>query len=146
MSPGGTRFTTLGREIAAREAGRSDARRRARDLAARLHGEATAAVARFAAAAREAGAPHLDLITISPVEPDDKSIRAFQFKVRRGRFEAIVVCKDRGEVMLVGPFRRGDDEGPCNPIHLEEGQDAQRRIGEDLETLLVNLIEMAFQK
>ena len=102
--------------------------------------------ARFVAAADAAGAPHLAIIAITAVEPDDKSIRAFQFKIRRGRYEAVVVSKDRGEVMMVGPYKRGRDEGPCNPIHHEGGEPDRERLAEQLETLLFDLIEMSFAK
>ncbi|HEY3174569.1 MAG TPA: hypothetical protein VGK94_02280 [Candidatus Polarisedimenticolia bacterium] len=146
MTIDGARIEALAREIASREAGRVDAVERARLLAGELHSEVAAVVSRFAAAARRAGAPHLDLVTVGPVEPDDKSIRAFQFKIRRGRFEAIVVTKDRGEVMLVGPFKRGEAEGPCNPIRQEGRESDRPGIETNLETLLVALIEMSFQK
>ena len=140
------RIEAVALEVAAREAGRGPARERARVLADWLNWQMSALRTRFVAAADTAGAPHLDLIEITPVEPDDKSIRAFQFKIRRGRYEAVVVSKDRDEVMMVGPFTRGKDEGPCNPIHHEGGEPDREFLADHLETLLSDLIEMSFTK
>lgn len=138
-----SRIEALAARIAAGEAGRAAARDRARRLAEEIHREVTGAVARFAEAARRAGAPHLDLVEVGPVEPDDKSIRAFQFVIRRGRTRAVVVSKDRGEVMLVGPFREGGDQGPCRPFHLDTPGADPDDPGRALEALLVELIEQA---
>ncbi len=135
----------LARRIAAREAGRGDRRAAARDMADRLHADVTACARRFARAVRQAGAPHLDLIRIGPVEPDDKSIRAFQVKLRRGRWEACVVSKDRGEVMLVGPYRLGGEQGPCNPFHIDADPTERQRLDRELPELLGRLIEAAFE-
>lgn len=140
------RLEAVARELAAGEADRGPARQAARDLAERLREEAAAAVGRFAAVAGAAGAPHLDLLTVGPVEPDDKSVRAFQFLIRRGRWTVIVVSKDRGEVMLVGPFKRGDEEGPCHPIRFEEDGPDMEGLGREIETLLINLVREAFSR
>lgn len=140
------RIEQLARELAQREAPRAPARQRALVLAGWLHEEAVALRGSFAAAAGAAGAAHLDLIEITDVEPDDKSIRAFQFKIRRGRYEAVVVSKDRGEVMMVGPFKKGQDEGPCDPIHHEEGEPDLGVLSGRLEALLAALIEISFAK
>lgn len=133
----------LARRIARTEAGRAGKRKEALQVAERLHGVASAAIAAFARAAADAGAPHLDLIEMGPVEPDDKSIRAFQFRVRRGRWEAIVVSKDRAEVMFVGPFKRGSAEEPCRPVHLEDAGPGMAAALEGLESLLAGLVEQA---
>lgn len=140
------RIEAVAREVAAREAGREQARQRARELADWLRQRMLSCRARFVSAADAAGAPHLDLIEITAVEPDDKSIRAFQFKIRRGRYEAIVVSKDRSEVMMVGPFKRGQDEGPCNPIHHEGGDPDRELLADHIETLLSDLVAMSFTK
>ena len=141
-----SRIESLAREIAAREAGRAGSRAAAQRLAEELHAEVTAAVERFAATLRESGAPHLDLITVGQVEPDDKSIRAFQVKVCRGRWIGLIVTKDRGEIMLVGPFQRGADEGPCNPVLFAEGEPALEKARGPLERLLMSLIEASYRK
>lgn len=140
------RIEAVASEVAAREAGRAQARQRARELADWLRQRMLSHRARFVAAVEAAGASHLDLIEITAVEPDDKSIRAFQFKIRRGRYEAVVVSKDRGEVMMVGPFKRGQDEGPCNPIHHQGGDPDRELLADHLETFLSALIEMSFTK
>ena len=145
MSPT-DRIETLARAIASREAGRALGRATARDLADTLHARLRDAARRFARAAGEAGAPHLDLVRIGPVEPDDKSVRAFQIKIRRGRWEAVAVCKDHGEVTLVGPYKLGEEQGPCNPIHLERDAAESQRLERDLPELLCRLIEIAFAR
>jgi len=103
-------------------------------------------IATFAAAVREEGAPHLDLLRLDPVEPDDKSIRAFQIRIHRGRFRALVIVKDRAEVMLVGPFRQGSSEEPCRAIRTSEVADLDRSLDEPLEGLLADLIEASCAK
>jgi len=140
------RIETIAREVAAREAGREQAREDAHDLAEWLRMQMSSLRTRFLDAAGAAGVNHLDLIEITSVEPDDKSIRAFQFKVRRGRYEATVVSKDRGETMMVGPYKRGEQEGPCNPIHHEDSEPNRELLAGNLESLLVALIEMSFTK
>ena len=144
MSTG--RIEEAAREVARREAGRGQARQRARVLADWLKERMTALNARFVATVKAQDAAHLDLIEITSVEPDDKSVRAFQFKIRRGRYEAVVVSKDRGEVMMVGPFKKGQDEGPCHPIHHEGGEPDRELLAQQLEALLSDLIEMSFAK
>jgi len=140
------RIAAIAASIAAREAGRSTARAAARATAEMLHVEAAAALEVFRQVTRERGAAHLDLIDLGPVEPDDKSVRAFQFRLRRGRHEAVVVSKDRDEVMFVGPFKRGGPEGPCRPSRPgSAGQETADPCG-DLETLLLDLIEASFAK
>ena len=140
------RIEEAARKVAAREAGREQARRQAREHAEWLRDRMTTLRARFVETASAAGVSHLDLIDITPVEPDDKSIRAFQFKIRRGRYEATIVSKDRGETMLVGPYKRGQDEGPCHPIHHEGVEPDREGLADQLESLLVALIDMSFSK
>jgi len=140
------RIARLAGALAGREAGRVEARRAARELADRLHGEAERALEVFRRVTREQGAPHLDLIRLGPVEPDAKSVRAFEFRIRRGRHVAIVVTKDRGEVLMVGPFRRGETEGPCRPVRSDGGEGSLPDPSAALEALLADLIEAAFTK
>jgi hypothetical protein len=139
----GRSIEALAQEIAAREVGRQEARRRAQDLAHRLHARAREALDRFGRAVREAGAPHLDLVGLDPVEPDDKSVRAFQFRIHRGAFTALVVCRDRGEMMLVGPFKRGHAEEPCHALSLDQGEGA---LEEAIDGLMTALIEQSYAR
>ncbi len=139
------RIVDLARRLGAREAERRAARNRAQGIADRIHGEIEDALRAFARAAGEAGAPHLDLMRLDPVEPDDKSVRAFQIRIRRGRFQALIICKDRDEVMLVGPFRRGSAEEPCRAIHLEDAG-ANAALDDAIEGILVDLVERSFAK
>ncbi|MFQ5701124.1 MAG: hypothetical protein ACE5HU_04705 [Acidobacteriota bacterium] len=140
------RIESLARDLAARDRDRITARRRAADRAQALHDVTVTAIGRFAEAVRRGGAGHLDLLRVDPVEPDDKSVRAFQFAVRRGRFQALVICKDRDEVMLVGPFKRGRTEEPCRTLHLAGDGDHTTAVEQALEQLQVDLIRESFAK
>ena len=139
------RLEALARSLAEREQGRRHDRELARQRAERLRVEVEEALQRFAAAAAAAGAPHLGhLVAVGPVEPDAKSVRAFQFLVARGRHEGIVVSKDRGEVMIVGPYRRSQEQGPCNPVQLRGDELGGEALDAALEAFLVALIEQAY--
>ena len=59
-----------------------------------------------------AGAPQLR-IALSEVRADDKHVRAVQFELTRGRYRRARHRERRGDVTLVGPFRAGKTEGPC---------------------------------
>ncbi len=134
----------MGRREADRLAAREEARRVAVDLKARLD----RAVDAFVEAAAAAGSPHLrGLVEIGRVEADDKSVRAFQIRIERGRHEAVIVSKDRGEIMLVGPYRRGEEEGPCNPVKLAGGNLADEQALDDaLAALLEALVRQSFAR
>ncbi len=139
----GRSIEAVAAEIAAREAGRQEARRRAQDLLLRLHARARQALDRFVQTVREAGAPHLDLVRLDPIEPDDKSVRAFQFRIHRGAFTALVVSRDKGEVMLVGPFKRGHAEEPCHALTLDQGEGT---LEEAIDGLVTALIEQSYAR
>ena len=139
------RIGDLARTLARREKGRVPGRAAARSLAERLQSLARDAVGRFAVVAAGEGAPHLDLVTVSDVEPDDKSIRAFQVRLTRGRHEAVIVSKDRGEVMLVGPYRKGDTQGPCRPRSEDSDGPDPEALRAAVEDLVADLIEQAFE-
>ena len=49
-------------------------------------------------------------------------------------------------MMLVGPYKLGGEQGPCNPIHLEQDAAESRRLDRDLPELLCRLIEAAFAR
>ena len=63
------------------------------------------------------------------MEPDEKHVDAVQFRIARGRHEVICVAIARGEgrMRVVGPFKRGKEEGPCAEAPLR---------GAEVETLL----------
>lgn len=119
----------LGAEIGAREAGHRESLDRARDTATQLHAAVTDAIEGFHSAASAAGAPHLRLEVSDPAL-DQKHVRAIEFEVRRGRIVGIVTVKARGDVTLVGPFRRGKNEGPCRSIATDERAELDRALGE----------------
>ncbi|MGH9867767.1 MAG: hypothetical protein ACREAA_06335 [Candidatus Polarisedimenticolia bacterium] len=137
----------IARELARREAGRGPARDAAHRRATWMRERMEDLVKRFHEAAAGEGAAHLGaLVEIGAVEPDDKSVRAFQFTLRRGRYEGIVVSKDRQEIMLVGPYRRYQEEGPCNPVQLTGDRMDDVSIEAALEAFLLAFIEQAFAK
>ncbi|MFI5316148.1 MAG: hypothetical protein ACHQ6T_10625 [Myxococcota bacterium] len=123
------RFRKLAEELAERDPGLSLRLRDARDAARSLRAAAFDAVEAFRQRAAEIGAGYLGNIEVSTVEPDDKHLDAVQFRVSRGRLELLCVAIARGEgkLRLVGPFKRGKDEGPCAEAGLR---------GPDVETLL----------
>lgn len=124
----------LADELAARDAGLAEQLATVRDATERLNGVARAAVDAFRIAAASSGAPHLTEISVSGVEPDEKHVDCLQFRVARGRWEAVCVAKAKGSVTLVGPFKRGKSEKPCSdqPLVGPEVEAALERLVADL--------------
>ncbi len=112
------RFEALARELGARDRELAPALADARAAAVELRRHAERAVATFCAAARAQGAEHLTQLHIGPVEPDEKHVDCVQLKLARGRHELVCVANSDGRVTLVGPFRRGKQEGPCADFAL----------------------------
>jgi hypothetical protein len=123
------RFRTLAEELAAREPDLARRLARTREAASALRESAAQAVEAFRSRATELGAAHLGHITVSPLEPDEKHVDAIQFRISRGRLELLCVAIARGEgkVRVVGPFKRGKQEGPCAEAGLT---------GPEIESLL----------
>ena len=71
-------------------------------------------------------------VELSKPRVDDKHLRSVQFDLRRGRHQALVTVKSRGDVTLVGPFRRGKNEGPCRSIAVGDEAELQVALGEFL--------------
>lgn len=140
------RIESLARELAARETRRITARRAAEERIHHLHDAAVAAVSSFDRIVGEEGASHLGLLRVGPVKPDDRSVRAFQFTIRRGRHRTIVITKDREDMVLVGPFKVGHLEAPCRTLHHQGNQDPSEQMESALEQLLVDLITESFSK
>ena len=115
------RLGALGARLGAREAEQRSALEEARRVAETLHGRVGEALDAFHGAVEAAGSPQLR-VALSDVRPDEKHLRSIQFDVRRGRYVALVTVKSRGDVTLVGPFRAGKVEGPCQsfPFGAEE--------------------------
>ncbi len=133
------RLAERGQVLAERESAESERFERARCVLSELHEIVTAAVESFHAACRAGGADHL-LIEVSPPRRDDKYFHSVQFDLSRGVHEAIVTIKSRGEVTLVGPFRKGKAQGPCNRFSM----DARPDIEVGLAQLLEEFIDQAF--
>jgi hypothetical protein len=112
------RFEALARELAERDRAIGASLAEARSAAAELRRHAEHAVATFCAAARAQGAEHLTEIRVGPVEPDEKHVDCVQLRIARGRHELVCVADAEGRITLVGPFRRGKQEGPCADFPL----------------------------
>ena len=131
----GARLEGLGRKLGEREVEHRDSVTRAREFAHQLRSEVAAALERFHRAAAESGAPHLN-IEVSEIRVDDKHLRAVEFDLLRGRHQAIVTVKARGDVTLVGPFHAGKAEGPCLTFPIEDDEDFRAALGSFLERFL----------
>jgi hypothetical protein len=123
----GAQLEALGHSLGAREAEYREDIERARAAAGKLRAQVEEALGRFHSAATEAGAPHLR-VAVSELRPDDKHLRAVEFELSRGRHRAIVVAKSRGEITMVGPFRSGKTEGPCNSFPFVAEGDIQEAL------------------
>jgi len=110
---------SLARELAGRDQDLPDALAEARAAAERLRVHAVRAVEAFSDEARERGVEHLAQIEVGAVEPDEKHVDAVQLRLRRGRWEIVCVAKARGQMTLVGPYRRYKSEKPCLDLPLE---------------------------
>lgn len=131
----GARLAALGRTLGIREADHAAAIAQAQRCAESVRTDVAAALEQFHVAAAEAGAPHLK-IELSPIRTDDKHVRAVEFDLLRGRHQAIVVAKAKGEITLVGPFKQGKAEGPCLSFPFDSRDEIQRALGTFLEKFL----------
>lgn len=131
----GDRMEELGQTLGAREAGHTAALEAAREKAEALRAAVSEAFGRFHSAAQKAGAGHLR-VDVGPVRPDEKHLRAVEFDVTRGRNRTIITVKSRGEVTLVGPFRRGGNEGPCRSFPIDADAEIETALEEVLERFL----------
>jgi hypothetical protein len=101
----------------------------------KLRVDVTSALERFHAAVVRTGAPHLQ-IELSEIRTDDKHLRSLEFDLIRGRYKAIVTAKSRGEITLVGPFRIGKTEGPCQSFGFDAEKELASALGDFLEAFL----------
>jgi len=129
------RLEAVGRALGEREAAHAQELASAQKTAELLHASLAEALARFHAAVREAGAPHLE-VTLSAPRLDEKHVRAFELELARGRHRGLVVVKSRGEVTLVGPFRTGKTEGPCRSFPVAARADIESALSEFLVRFL----------
>ena len=116
------RFEDLAEKLAALDPGLSERLERARAGAERLRARLAGATDAFARRARALGADQLTSLSVSPVGPDQKHTDCLQFSLERGRWALICVALAEGEPLrarIVGPFRRGQSEGPCADFPLE---------------------------
>jgi hypothetical protein len=135
------RLEELAERLAERDRDLAEPLERAWSCTRDLREKASAAAEVFRRAARERGAEHLANLEVGAVEPDEKHVDCVQFRISRGRFEALCVGKPAGKVTLVGPYRRGRPEKPCVDFPLE-GAEVER----GLEDLVVKLIEEASER
>lgn len=134
-TPLAQRLQRLGDELGSREAEHALGLKQARASLERLWNAVDEALSRFHRAASQAGAPQLRA-ELSEIRTDDKHLRALEFEITRGRHVAIVIAKSRGDVTLVGPFRRGKTEGPCLSFPLDATGEIDEALGDFLERFL----------
>lgn len=125
----------LGEALAEREAEHAQALEQAWSEARRLRVLVADAVEALHSALADRGLPHLR-VTVGEPRLDDKHIRAVQFELIRGRTVALVSVKSRGEVTLVGPFRAGKTEGPCETVPWEHASTLEIAMADFLERFL----------
>ena len=127
------RLAEKGRALALREdeyrSGLDEARKRAEALRARVH-EGLEGYAQAVS-----GAPQLR-VTLGPVRADEKHVRSVEFEAFRGRHRALFIVKGRGEVTLVGPFRAGKAEGPCQSFPWNADDEIDGAVAAFLEAFL----------
>ena len=128
------RIDAIARSLREREARHADAMASARAKADQLHATATAAIARFSDAVGDA-LPGLR-VDVSDPRLDDKHVHAIEFDLERGRHRAIVTVKSKSEVIFVGPFRVGKNEGPCKTLPFDPHGDLEDALGDLIERFL----------
>ena len=130
----------MGKRLAERETAHAAKLEQVRQRAVELHERVRVGLEGFHRGSREAGAPHLS-VELSPPRIDDKHIHSFQFDLARGRHRVLVTVKSKGKVTLVGPFRTGKQEGPCNSFALDD----DAAIDAGLAEVLAEFLEVAFE-
>jgi hypothetical protein len=131
------RFRKLADELAGSDPGLTARLRDVRDAARELRESAFEAIEAFRERAAEIGAPYLGNLEVSPVEPDEKHVDCVRFRVARGRTEllCIAIAQGPGKVRLVGPFKRGKQEGPCEDAPLR-GPEVVKALEDRIEQLV----------
>jgi hypothetical protein len=131
------RFRKLADELASRDPGLTVRLREVRDAARELRELAFEAIEAYRERAAEIGAPYLGNLEVSAVEPDEKHFDSVQFRVARGRTEllCIAIAREPAKVRLVGPFKRGKQEGPCADAPLR-GPEVAKALEDRIEQLV----------
>ena len=128
------RIDAIAAGIVAREARHADDLSRARAKADELHAVVAAAIDRFNAAIADA-APGLR-VDVLPPRLDEKHAHCVQFDLARGRHRGLVIVKSKAEVILVGPFKTGKNEGPCRTFPFSAADELNDALGDFLERFL----------
>lgn len=129
----------MGKRLAERETAQAEKLAHAHARAAEIHERVRVGLEGFHRGSQQAGAAHLR-VELSPPRTDDKHLHSVQFDLARGRHRLIVTVKSKGEVTLVGPFKTGKQEGPCNSIALDDDP----AIDAGLAEVLAEFLEVAF--
>jgi len=124
----------LGRSLGRREAAGSEALAEAWRRAEGLRSVLQDAVDGLHEGLARGGASWLRL-EVGPARLDEKHVQAVQIEVGRGRTRLLVTVKSRGEVVLVGPFRTGRTEGPCQKLGWDDEAGLRQALAERLATL-----------
>lgn len=134
-SPLRERLCALAEALVEREAEHAPSLDQAFREADRLHTQVAEAVEALHGLLAERGMTHLRVALGEP-RLDDKHIRAVQFELARGRTVALVSVKSRGEVTLVGPFRAGKTEGPCETVPWDQTSSLELALADFLERFI----------
>ncbi len=134
-SPLRDRLASVGEGLAAREREHRVAVEEAWTRAEALRAEIAEGLKGYEEAIAKAGAPQL-AVDLGPVRTDEKHVRAVEFELARGRHRALFIVKSRGEITLVGPFRTGKPEGPCQSVAWDSRPDLDTALGGFIEKFL----------
>ena len=104
---------------------------RAREKADELYAQLDSAVERFNGVIAGT-APGLQLAVNGP-RLDEKHAHSVQLDLERGRHRALVIVKSKAEVILVGPFKAGKAEGPCQTFAFSAKDELDAALGDFLE-------------
>lgn len=132
------RLAAVGRTLAGRESEHRSGFEEAWKRAEALRQQVAGGLEGYHEAIARAGAPQLE-VELGPVHTDEKHVRSVEFALARGRHRALFIVKSRGEVTLVGPFRTGKNEGPCQSV----GWDAKAELDAALLPFLESFLEEA---
>lgn len=128
-------LAALGRSLGEREAAHKADLEAAWQHAKSLHEAVSHGIDAFHRGARDAGAPQLE-VSVSGLRTDDKHLRSVEFDLERGRYKAVITVKSRGDVTLVGPFRKGKVEGPCKSFPFAATRELEQALGPFLQDFL----------
>ncbi len=132
-------FAQVGRTLGEREAPHREGLEAARATANALHARVSAALEHYHAAIQTAGSPHLR-VEIGDPRLDHKHVRSYEFVLKRGRHRGLFILKSKGQLTLVGPFREGKTEGPCQRIQLPYSGSSAAASNDEVDAAIIEFV------